>query len=319
MRSHFVPQFYLRNFGDKIYLYDKTTEKVEESNPGDLAVKKNFYEPTSVIKSNLLETGMSKIEGRSSVVIQKIIKTRRYSNLSATEKSDFCSFVALQYLRTPERKTRGVQRSQKLLDDIVKAEGVTDWKIKYTEEGETMMHLDIMEGFDSIAAVLSQMEVMVLSNTTKIPLWTSDNPVNKYNMFGQFPQSNLGFISKGIEINIPLAPTVEIKFFDPVTYKKELVPEMFPMKEANVIHSNCLQTRQSTRFMFSSTKEFFMADTYMKEKTKIGNIDRTRIDIGTHELKREDFEDKEIYKKPECWIDPKIVEELRTVLDKKTQ
>ncbi len=156
----------------------------------------------------------------------------------------------MQYLRTLERKTRAEQTFQKLLDEIAKSEGVTDWKMRLTKEGKTGMHLGIMESFGLIAKVLGQMGVMVLSNATKIPLWTSDNPASLHNEFGQFSGGNLGLLSIGIEMCIPLSPTVKIEFFDPVTYRKESFSEMIPMKEADVIHSNHLQTRGSTRFMY---------------------------------------------------------------------
>lgn len=311
IRSHFVPQFYLRNFGEKIYFYDKTTGHIKESNPTNLALKKNFYGSTDENKSNPIETAMSALEGNANTVIKKIIDTLNYEKLSEKEKTDFCSFVALQYLRTEEARLRIRQTSQKLFDEIAKRKGVTDAKITYTKEGETKTHLNIMKVSKPISAALGQMGVSVCSNSTDIPLWTSDNPVNLHNEFDQFPFSNLGIISKGIEIHIPLSPTLKIVFFDPIRHKKEMLPELFLMEETQVIHSNYLQSLWSTRFMFSNTSKFFMAERYLKADPESGNVDRARIGTGIHELKPEDFEGKEFHERPEFWMDPKIYEKLR--------
>lgn len=301
----------MRNFGKKIYFYDKTTGKTKESNPVNLALKKGFYGPTDENKSNPIETAMSALEGSANTVIKKIIDTLNYDKLAETEKIDFCSFVALQYLRTQEARLRILQTSQKLFDEIVKCKGMSDAKIRHTKDGETGVHLNIMKEFGPISTALGQMGILVCSNSTKIPLWTSDNPVNLHNEFDQFPFGNLGIVSKGIEVHIPLSPTVKITFFDPITYKKEMLPELFIMEESQVIHSNHLQTVWSTRFMFSNTSQFFMADRYLKADPESRNVDRTRLGTGIHELKPEDFEGKEFHERPEFWMDPKIFDKLR--------
>ncbi len=310
IRSHFVPQFYLKNFGDKIYFYDKTTGDIKESNASNIALKKDFYGPTDENKSNPVETSMSQLEGNANAVISKIIDTLDYVKLSKKEKIDFCSFVALQYLRTQETRMRIIQSANKLFDEIAKRKEVTDAEIRHTKEGETGAHRNIMKEFDPISAALGQMGVLVCSNSTKIPLWTSDNPVNLHNEFDQFPFGNLGIVSKGIEIHIPLSPTVKIAFFDPITFKKEMLPELFTMEEAQVIHSNHLQTSWSTRFMFSNTDKFFMADKYLKANPESKNVDRERLRTGIRELKPADFEGKEFHKRPEFWMDPEIFDKL---------
>lgn len=42
-RHHYVPQFYLRNFGNGFYCMDKTNQKVFPTNPQDVAVEAGFY------------------------------------------------------------------------------------------------------------------------------------------------------------------------------------------------------------------------------------------------------------------------------------
>jgi len=311
IRSHYVPQFYLKNFGNPIYFYDKTTDQVTESNPRNLALKKDFYGPTEENKSHPLESAMSDLEGNANIAITKIIDTLNYSRLSEKEKIDFCSFVALQYLRTLEARTRILQLSKKVVDEVAKAQGIHSPKIERTKEEKTGAHLDMMKEFGQIAAVLGKMGILVCSNSTEIPLWTSDNPVNLHNDHDQFPFGNLGVVSKGIEIHIPLSPIVKVAFFDPLTYTKDMLPELFLMEEENVIHSNHLQTSWSTRFMYSNTDKFFMADKYLKANPESKNVDRERLGKGIHELTFEDFKGKEFHERPEFWMDPSELDKFR--------
>jgi len=43
IRQHYVPQFYLRNFGNDLYCYDKKNESKFASTPENIAVKSDFY------------------------------------------------------------------------------------------------------------------------------------------------------------------------------------------------------------------------------------------------------------------------------------
>lgn len=311
IRSHFVPQFYLRNFGKKIYFYDKTTREIKESHPENLALKKNFYGPVSKDMSGTIESAMSDLEGKASAVIKKIIDTLEYSNLSEKEKHNFCSFVALQCLRTAETRIRTIQLYKKVFDEITKGLKINDVKIRYTKEGEIRAHLNLMGEFKPTATVLGKMGIRVWSNATEIPLWTSDNPVHLHNQYDQFPFGSLGILSKGIEVHVPLSPTVKVIFFDPITYKKEIVPEFVPMEESNVINSNYLQTLYSTRFMFSNTDKFFLVNEYLESSPESTNVNRTRMGTGIHELKPEDFEGKKFHEKPEFWMNPEEYARLR--------
>src|SRR2546422_3749173 len=132
IRSHFVPQFYLRNFGENLFFYDKTDQSIKQSTPADLALQKNFYGPTDENKSNPVETALSQLEGNASSAISQIIKTENYSNLSEKQKAAFCSFVGLQHLRTQEARWRITEVSEKVVNEAAKHMGVTDWEIKIT-------------------------------------------------------------------------------------------------------------------------------------------------------------------------------------------
>ena len=259
MRSHFVPQCYLQNFGGEIYCYDKQEKRVYKSNPRNIAVKENFYGRQNEDKTNPVESAMCSLEGNASAVIKKILGTLSYSRLPGEEKFGFCLFVALQFLRTWEARMRIAQIGQTIIDAHAEQLEADGFQMRLTEEGEMHAQLCAMSDADIFASIMSKMGVVVGSNATDIPLWTSDNPVSLFNRFDQ-PFGNMGLLSQGIQVHVPLSPSTEVVFFDPVTYPKERIPEIFPMDKEHVIHRNHLQTRQSRRFMFSNTAEFFMAN-----------------------------------------------------------
>lgn len=302
VRSHFVPRFYLNNFGFEIFCYDKITTRRFKSTSANVAFKKNFYGHVNSSRPNNIEIKLNQIEGPASKVIKKIIDTLNYPKLTAKEKNNFCSFVALQLVRTPEARIAH-QQLLKSIDEHahhLKADiGVT----KYLMKGDAHLHLNIMRVFEDSAKVLGQMGVILLSNSTEIPLWTSDNPVTLHNKFDQFPFGNLGLCSKGIEVHIPLSPTVEICLYDPVTYTDFL--DFCPMRENQVIHSNYLQTTQSTRFMYSNTCNFFPADEYLKSNLQCKDEHRARWREGVFNTpKLENPEMRKFHKRPEFWLDP---------------
>lgn len=309
IRSHFVPQFYLRNFGEKLFFYDKTDQSIKQSEPNNLALKKNFYGPPEEKNSSRIETAMSQLEGDANSAISEIIKTENYSNLSDKHKTAVCSFVALQYLRTQEARLRIAEVTEKLVNEVAKHMGVDDWEVKVTDEGKISSHLDIMKEFGPIAAVLGRMGVAILVNDTKIPYWTSDSPVVLCNEIKQFPWGNLGITSKGIEIHLPLTPRLTICFYDATTYHG--FPEKANTDEQGVIRQNYLQTLTCTRFMFSNTAEFYMANDYLKSHPDAKKENKQRLGPGIQDLKPEDFEGREFHNKPEFWMDPGEVDKIR--------
>ncbi len=314
IRSHFVPQFYLRNFGDSLYFYDKTNQSIKQSTPANLALKKNFYGPTDEQKMNPVETAMSRLEGDASSALSEIIKTENYSNLSVTQKNAVCGFVALQYLRTQESRWRVTEVAEKIVNEVAKAMGVTDYEVKLNNDGKTAMHLDIMKGYDTIATLLRNMGVIVFTNDTKIPYWTSDNPIVLNNEFQQFPWGNLGIASKGIEVHLPLTPRLEISFYDPLTYTG--LPDKYSADEQGIIRQNNLQTLDSTRFLFSNTDKFYMIDKYLSATPDVKKENKQRIRPGIHEMKPEDFKGKEFHERPEFWIDRNDLQKLLDTVKK---
>ena len=313
IKSHFVPKFYLENFGETIHVYDKMNESSFQTNAKNIGYEKNIYGKPDENNKHELEFAMSRLESKANVAILEVIQNESFSSLSDENKDALCGFTALQYLRTQEARLRITELKEKVINEIAKHMGVTDWKVKVTEEGKTASHLNMMKDYLPIANVLRNMNVTILKNETDKPLWSSDNPVTLHNETEQFPWGNLGLASKGIEIHLPLSPTIGVAFLDPSTYPKL---DILSVDDQIVIRENHLQTMWSTRFVYSNTNEFDMMNNYLHSEPEIKNPGKQRISPGIHEMKPEDYDGKAFHEKPKFWFDPKELDKMREQNDK---
>ena len=138
-KVHYVSQFYLKNFGQPFWFYDKQTRENGYAHAKSKCWEWNFYTEDGE-SANRLETEMSKIEGRASVAIRKVIRTEDFSRLPDRSKMAIHAFIAFQFVRSLEYRTRheGIRRS---LCGILKQMGMSDFET-IMEESNKQIHLD---------------------------------------------------------------------------------------------------------------------------------------------------------------------------------
>lgn len=279
IKEHYVPQFYLKNFGDKIYLYDKQNNKVSQSTPRNVAFQRNFYANNNDAASKI-EHEMSQFEGDANRVLSNIIKTESVTGLSDTDRAVLCLFVALQFARTPEFRDWRHDMIQSVLD-VLKHRGITDPLVEEQEERVKSAHLDSMFDYVDLAGpYLLRMRVCLLKNNTDMPLWTSDNPVVRDNV----TTGKLGLDSPDVQFYLPLTPKLLFMLYDDThmdimddlaaaagiseesrAWVRNSIPEVADVVKQNVIYYNQLQARFSTRFVFSSKRRFPMMKAFLEE------------------------------------------------------
>ena len=284
IKAHYVPKFYLKNFGDRIYLYDKQARKSRPSAPQNVALQPDFYVDSDSDAASKLEDTMSQFEGNANTVMANIIQTESIAELSNTDKMTLCEFVAFQFSRTPEFRQGRYDMRQHVLDSLGRQTGVTDWRLKVKEEYVKPLHLTSMFDYvDRAVRYFLQMKVCLLKNNTNMPLWTSDNPVVRHNDL----TDKLGLGSPGVQFNLPLTPKLLLFFYDDayinlldaaaqdagVSKERRILAcnnilETVNMEKANVIHANHLQTKFSTRFIFSNKRRFPMMKAFLEANGK---------------------------------------------------
>ena len=271
IRQHFVPQFYLRNFGKCLYSFDKKTEEKLRSQPKNLAVGSDFYSgefhdfPSP-------EKKLSEIESELSVSIKNLIEKKDYYSLNNINKKQVCEFLSLQYLRTQNQleinKTIAGLRSNLNETEIsLKSEQRYD---KYDYSG---MLLAGMKDYKKYAQIFYLMRFSIMENETKIPLWTSDNPIATQNKSNQ-AHGMVGIICSGIEVHLPLTSKLSLVALDPKHFSE--YPNKIKMTELNVNKENFLQFESSKRFVYSQSSAFHQINDMLKDHPQCKDENRCR-------------------------------------------
>lgn len=121
------------------------------------------------------------------------------------------------------------------------------------------------------------MKFVTLINKTSIPFWTSDNPVC-FDNFVPSSMGNMGIISRGIQIHIPITPKLMLVGLDPVFFSHlDEINEIY--NKNGILFENFLQVENSSRWIFSNTKRFNELKNMLKKYPHLRNPERERSQI----------------------------------------
>lgn len=106
-RHHYVPESYLSRFTDsgtregKLWVFDRQLGTVRESSPKNSGHQRDFYrlEDGVAADPNYFEKAFGELEGKASLVIEEILKSRKLPSVESMEY--LVSFVGLQAVRVP--------------------------------------------------------------------------------------------------------------------------------------------------------------------------------------------------------------------------
>ena len=304
IKQHYVPQFYLKNFGKNLFCADKTKEKIFQTTPKKISYELNFYGPV-INNEHLVEKRLSELEGKFSTAVKELIVKENVYELSAQNFKNLCGFVAIQYLRTAEVRRQIAELGDSLLHELLKR-NFPHWtektikRIKVSDALNLLTHLKIIAEYTSFANVMLHMKFITIKNKTPTPFWTSDNPIALENKFEQPPFSNLGICCKGIEFHLPINPNLGIIVCDPVTFE-DRSNVLIMNNEDQIFQENLLQAHSSTRFLFSKTKKFHKLHEMLTKNIELKNTNRKRAVMKT-------MESQELNKvKLEIWCPPEIM------------
>lgn len=102
-KHHFVPQWYLRQFGSKrqIGVFDKTTGRYGTARPKDIAFVEGLYDlDHPILGRTAVEQLLSNIESCAAPAF-RLLASRGVDALSDEQREDVAAFVAAQQLRVP--------------------------------------------------------------------------------------------------------------------------------------------------------------------------------------------------------------------------
>lgn len=277
--QHYVPQVYLRNFATQrkkeffICCFDKVTRKTFKPNVKNVANQTGFYNfMTSEGEKESIEIFFNETETKMKYALQELIENGT-SSILMENREVIAKFFALQEERTLVFRDRQNDiihlLNQRLKPDVVEIKEPTENEVR---EFQAKF---LIEMVDYLAIALLDLKWILVSNQTKSPFWTSDNPIVKHNPHKSEIVGNLGLKSPGIELYIPISPFLAILLCDPFE-NADLASEL-PVFAPSVDFMNSGQVIYSRQYLFSPNDDFSLAHEMLRKKPELSNPNRPRI------------------------------------------
>lgn len=279
VKQHYVPRFYLKNFGNPIFVYDKMKGQMFKSNPKNVAFEPDFYGSDNKQLPSV-EKAMAELEKKMSTAVSALIEKKNFYELSQQFQKDLIMFLTMQFLRTKQVRQDIAGLVNYIVGEFLASKGQKRNAVKLSKFGETKHHLNLLADWPAFATIIDAMKFCTMINGTPIPFWTSDNPVTNQNEYDQAPWGNMGLACKGIEIHLPITPRIALVAMDPVMFRE--IPEVYEVyNKQHVIRENYLQLINSSRFIFSNTKKFHLVKKMLEKNQDLKDSKRTRFSIST--------------------------------------
>jgi len=263
---HYVPQFYLKHFLDvkkQLWVYDKGTDKVFKTTPGNIAAEKQFYRlPDFVVGENdplSIEKNLSRLEAKASGIIARIISEvatlapMEKVTVSDEERIVLSEFLATQHFRTLELRDLMLY----LIEDAGLIEDELD------SEKKKAVHFGILSdsGFlEEFAESINKAIWIFANNNSGTPFITSDHPICVKSSNSKRWLKGIGALNDGSYIVFPISPTLilyckEFNFWSNLqNFDLKISP--VTLTSGMVHHENCGQAFMASRFLISCNSDF---------------------------------------------------------------
>lgn len=264
--QHYVPQFLLRNFSsqndDFIWTYDRNEklpikERIKYRAIKHVASENFFYDIIKGCKTGSHEYTLKEVEDKAAPIITEITKTKKINDLSKEYRETLSLFITLQILRTKRQLDQNVQMTESLYEQLNQ-----EWKIKTEKFDPREGWLSMLDNAPTFQkAVMNKVWMLCESNNS---FYISDHPVTLQNItFENSLRGYLGIDSPGIEIYLPLSPSLTLclfceKLFKVGGYHKDYINNVTNNIDC-VRNINFLQIAYSQRFIFSHNNNFKLA------------------------------------------------------------
>lgn len=260
---------------------------VENADLKNQCYRRKFYGKTDEIENEL-----ALLEGESSILLKNIIETEKLPLKGSSDYSLLLTFIMIQLLRTKRRAD--------LLNETVDS----DWKAVMEEDTERYSKEDldrIKIGMNDpiivslsmatpeFISLLDDLEPHLLIVGKHRHFITSDNPVVEYNQYYEWLKdlSNIGLVSRGLQIFLPLSPQCLLILYDKGIYS---TPNNCSI--TNEITNKDSDAINSLQFINADQNIFFDSIQQKDEILRIsGQAERLRLDRGVKNQKYDSFKD----------------------------
>ncbi|NJC06435.1 hypothetical protein GGQ97_002228 [Sphingomonas kaistensis] len=218
--QHYVPKFILRNFliderKEKVAVFSKRTGEIITPSIKGIMAERRFHD--FVVDDRYrasFEDAISRIEDTVLPTYRRVVAEERLTH-DPEEKATLAFLMAFQLVRTRSQRDQ-FRQMEKLLSSKLerlggKLEDLEGWE-PLTDDLLTLQHMKLVQ--DSIVEFtreIASKDLLLQKAPPERALYLSDNPVTLHN--GQPADSlfgNIGLAVKGIEIYMPLSPSLTL-------------------------------------------------------------------------------------------------------------
>jgi len=224
--QHYVPKFYFKQFsknGRSICTYCIPKNLPIEHAPINSQCSKDYF----YNKNTKIEETFSMLEGLMKTKLKSIIENKSLNFLSKEEIEHLKSHILFQYGRTKSAKEKENEMANYLFDlfkpkifaDAKKAGKDINWNsiqnIKIERTSNYSLFISMVSGI-----LLSDLNIIILENSSNIDFIFSDNPVVFFNSFfnKSYSYGTTGIASTGLQIFYPINSKYLLFLYDPEYY-----------------------------------------------------------------------------------------------------
>ena len=225
--QHYVPRMLLKRFAiprergePQIHVFDKLESRTFPTSIGNIAAEREYYNFEHARGKISIESSLSKLEEHADRAFSNILEHESLRDLPEEDRNWLRTFIATQQLRTPHFRQllqdvdAGIrQKVERMGHDPEEVEG---WK-SIGDENELKLQANafLSQSIEEFAESLKDKDVILLKTDLGHPFWISDNPVTMHNDNDFRPYGNIGLGVPGIQIYLPLSPTITLGFWCP--------------------------------------------------------------------------------------------------------
>jgi Protein of unknown function (DUF4238) len=238
----------------------------------------HFYESSDTG----IERALGAVENAFAPAYRRLREADSLDAIGPTERAVITTYLAVQHVRTEEFRAtvKGtfaeIDKWAKLNKHELDDELFTMLTTAADEEECRQIQVNLLaNAVPKFEELIAQMKWMRFRNRTPMPLWTSDHPLTLFNPL----TGDLGLACPGIQVFFPLSPTASLHLCDPIAYaalpNDEVIDDV-----RDVMFQNTLQVFSSTRFVFSQSDDFTLAEKILNKQPELSDPERRRTRIS---------------------------------------
>lgn len=267
-KQHYVPKFYLKSFGNPIYCFDKTNNRVHNVSINEIARRDYFYEIPDIRKAIIEKEITSPLDNDFSIVFNKYIENQDFESLSITLQKKLSHFIAFQLCRTNSILEHTLQTVSRFTDDEYT-------KFNFDKNSETdsppklakkIFLYTLFNRSKTLAEIISKRKWKIIKANSDTNLWTSDHPVVLFNGRAKdgMPELRADLtLEKQTQIHFPINSTMLLVCYDSETYQIN----MENLDSDGIRLENMFQIANAGRFLYSKINDFDYACKFLSQNS----------------------------------------------------